>query len=275
MKYLQISKWQIRPVIYASLITLGFGFLINFLEAFDSHYYFYGAIVLYLIVILEISITANFYHIYHRKNAKVVYDFETHKLIQFSHHLLLPTIIYWGFIAFIYYNSQPAFYLMQIILAFFTFVILFENLNSFYKHSFSLNKSTNYIYDFITILAVYLWTFIFGELIFNYPKEDIVLYFLYTLLIGLLCFLTSFRHTISKSISILNMVYVFFQSILFEFLLNSSSIALNIASYIICLCFTIYIYNISNPNDKALSKSDLIDIGVCITLILALLNLYY
>lgn len=137
---------------------VGFLLLINAVEVLNESYFVFISFCLYFLLLLELVVTSNHYHIEHRKNTNAKYFLEHHKVAQYLHHISVPSLLYFGLVLFLYFNSQPSVYLLIIILSTVLFGILFENIYSFYHHSRALLKSTNYIYDVISGISVFLWT---------------------------------------------------------------------------------------------------------------------
>src|SRR5690606_5226331 len=142
----------------------------------------------------------NFYYLIYKKN-KSKYLFENNKIAQLTHHVLFPTLLYSAFIFFGFINNRLSLVLIISFIFFVVFLILMQNIYSYYKNEFTLNQSTSYIYDFISIVTLFLHVQVIlkfvGRDLIN-KKEGIALF---TILMILLILLMNLRHKMSKSLT--------------------------------------------------------------------------
>ncbi|MCA9387076.1 hypothetical protein KC669_03515 [Candidatus Dojkabacteria bacterium] len=194
-----LVKITLRPFLYALFISIGFFGLILTLEFSDGRSFIPMSVILYVLVAFELYSTANHYHIFHKKNTDAVYEFEDHRIIQYAHHAILPTMLYIGLVLFLFYHNEPSLYFLILLTTFVLFFILFENIHSFYKHKFSLNKSTHYIYDIVTIVLTFLSSAGLLELNSNTSAKTSSLFIVFISILVILNLLTISRHLITKS----------------------------------------------------------------------------
>ncbi len=263
-----------RPFIYALFLSVGFLFLLTFLESLPSIYFFGASALLYLLLVLELYLAANHYHVLHKKNAKTIYELEHHKSVQYLHHLVFPSALYFSLVFFVYFNNQPSMYLLMIISCFALFYILFENIYAFYRHEFSLTKSTNYIYDLVSSILAFLAV---NSVLNWYLHENLdvkaisVLAGLIILLLGLF---SVARHAFIKSFLIAIVVIFITDSILIYALLKHSS--MNVMSIAALSSGILIMFNsfLTHYLEKSLKKDVVYEYFLIGLLILSLLYLY-
>lgn len=269
-----LTKTAFRPFIYATIITIGFIILLGMLNEGLTDYYWIGSLFLFLIVLVELYFTANHYHVYHRRSTRKKYDFEHHKLIQYSHHIVLPSLYFLALTLFNFYNDQPSLIFLNLAMVFFSFFILFENVHSFYKHKFSLHKSTTYIYDLLGVLLVFLLVFDAFELIRNQKIEDsifIVLAFIFVF--GLNVLLLTVRNSITKREILFGIVFTLAMTLLGQLTIFGDASAISIA-FLSGLIFRSYTIFINYTVEHIISKEELFEDLVMLILVAALLNIY-
>ena len=270
--FLNLSKWKIQPMFFSFTITVGIFILILFLENNLNELFFYGSLLLYLIIAFEQYVTANHYEVEHKKNTKKVYDLEEHKYAQYLHHLTIPTILYFFLILFIYLNQQHSVYFLILILSFVIFSILFENIYSFYKHKFILHKSTRYIYDLISIVIVFLSSATISQLIFVDQLDIAVGSFLYGLLILFILFLFLVRHFLTLQALITSIFYFIFVTTLF-YLFILFSVQSLFLGLILTILFAIFLHGLNNYHNDGINTEDLIEYLILLLLISSLVYL--
>ena len=210
-----IIKLTLRPFLYAAFIAVGFLGLILNLEYTAGEGFISLSLLIYILVVFELYTTANHYHVFHKENTDAIYEFEDHRIIQYAHHLLLPTLLYVFLVLFLYFHQEPSLYVLILVTTFFLFFILFENIHSFYKHKFSLNRATHYIYDLITIVLVFLGVAGMLELEMNTDIRISKLFIIFISLLTILNLLSISRHIISRLTILLAIGFAIFLSIVF------------------------------------------------------------
>jgi len=271
--YIDIFKKDKRSLIYS--IILAFGFLISFtiLESSPRNFYFLSGIILYVIVLFELYTTAEHYHDFHKNKSHAKYDFESHKSIQLAHHLFLPSALFFGLLFFTYFNNQPSIYFVIILLAFFMFLVLFENIHSYYKNLFSINKATNFVYDLITIILTFLWV----NIIANLKASEIIDFktslILFGVAIGVLSILVIFRHAHSPK-AFINCVVFIAIVVLSLFLFNNTELSVMAVSFIVTLMMQTYIIFVNQYLEHKLKAEDFLEYFIIGMLIIAILNIY-
>lgn len=224
-----------RPLIYATSITVGFAFLLSIIHNLPDSFYFTAAIILYLVLVFEIFST-RFY------SRKLLDQFELpqveaeQKLIQLIHHLFLPSITFFSLVVFFYFNRQYSLILVLLILSFFIFFILFTNIRAFYEDKFKLELLTHNIYDFLTLIIVFLASdsmiLTFGLLETNLILETIINFFI----LLLLALLVTLRYKMFRPRIIRNLLlYLLIYSPVYFLLLNEgiASLLLSIVNSLI------------------------------------------
>ncbi|MDQ6986068.1 MAG: hypothetical protein Q9M76_07315 [Candidatus Dojkabacteria bacterium] len=269
----EILHWEKRAIVYSALLAFGLGLLVIIFELLPDKYFFTFAITIFLIILLELFITTNFYHEKHTTNKKIFYNFKHHNILQVIHHLFFPSLLYWSIVIFIYFNKGIEFYLFFIVLSFVLFLILFENIHSFYKNNISINKSTNYIYDSLSIIFSYLWI----DNIFNFGKRNDYSFYI-SLVIGtcvilFLNFMTLFRHNLSKK----SILYSFTGTACYFFIMILAN-KISVAPIAYALITSIYYYLLSSyivhDLEHKYDKDIFFEYIVVLILILSLLYMY-
>lgn len=272
MKYIQIAHWKRRPLIYATILS--FGYLINFgfLQNAESTFFFLASIVLYILLLVELFVTSDFYHVHHKKNSKTLYEFEHHKTVQYIHHLLLPSLTFWSFVLFAYFNDTKAVLGLLFILFFICTAVLFENIHSFYRHQFSLNKHTNYIYDFISIILMFLIADISIDLTVYYGWNNFVIPVIVGFFLFLLGFISLLRQAFSREfLGILICLVTLFIPI--AYLLLETNIPIFTFAALSAMVFYIFDSFLDHYVERSLKKEVIVEYFLVLLLILALLNL--
>ncbi len=269
MKIFDLSKWKIRPLLYSLSITIGLFINILSLENNSVDLFIVGSLVLYLIISFEQYITANHYQVHHRKNSEKVYDLEEHKYAQYLHHLAIPSLLYFSLVSFIYFFQQPSIYFLILIITFILFGVLFENIYSFYRHKFSLLKSTNYIYDVISIIIIFFITGTLFEAAGGGFINEIIASFIFGFINIFVLFLFLVRHFLTFQGLILSGIYSVFTLIVFYFftLAVISSISVSV---ILSILFAIFLHALSNYNRDGIDKDELVEYLILLLLISAL-----
>jgi hypothetical protein len=272
-KFLEISHWKTRPLIYSFLISCGLTILIFFLESISETWFILGSLIVYLLILVELYSTANHYHVKHRKNSKSVYEFESHKTVQFTHHLFMPTLLYLAIIGFLFFNRFAGIYFLSVIGGFALFGVLLENIHSFYKHEFSLNKSTNYVYDLLSVVLSFLFTNVLIHFVeFNELPES-VLILSFAVFMFLQSILLVLRHTIDVPSIFINMVVNIGLLILFYFLTINYESA-NLIAFIISLVFQTYTLFVNQYTDGKITRENILEYAISMMLIFSILNFY-
>lgn len=211
----QVIKWKLRPFIYAAIISVGFFSLALILEYTNGDSFFLISFILYIIILFELYTTANHYHVFHKENTNAIYEFEDHRIVQYAHHLLLPTLLYIFQVLFLFYHQEESLYFLLIFVTFGLFFILFQNIQSFYKHKFSLNKATNYIYDILSVVLVFLSSSALLEIDKNTEVKSENLFIIYVSLMMILNLLTISRHLITKLTILLAILFAISLGVIF------------------------------------------------------------
>ncbi len=272
INFFEFSKWKIRPVVYSLSITVGLFSIILLLENGFTDLFISGAVLLYLLISFEQYITANRYRIDKKRNSDKVYDLEEHQYAQYLHHLAIPTMLYVFIVSFIYFHQEPSIYFLILLITFVIFSVLFENLHSFYRHSFALLKSTNYIYDVLTIILIFFITGTIQVAIIADWTGVLIGSFVFFILIFFNLFLFCVRHFLTFQALVLSGLFALFIGIFFLFFILSSLTSLLNAG-IITVSFTIFLHAMNNYHTDGISKDELIEYLILVLLISALIYL--
>lgn len=213
-----------RGIFYGFVVSLGLVFLTQLLIATSVRHFMVGAFILYFIFIFEVSIS----WFYARK---VLAQMEIpqvdiySKYSQLTHHIILPSILYFSFlgIIYIYHLSLPKYFIFLI--AFFTFTLLFVNIRAYYEDKFKLEEKTHYVYDIIKFIVFFLVanSILRLENFLNTPS-----FFTYLEIALLTLFLNSLILVRNKQINLWTISYIIF-----------ASIVLAVVTYIL-LSFTVF-----------------------------------
>lgn len=235
---MKLQAWKKRPFIYAFSLSIGFALLRDILRTAPTNYFFYTAAILYLILIFELFIT--------RYYAKYLLDQymlppvsdTSHKVIQFIHHLSLPTLLYFSLVAFTYFNSATYLDPLIWLTVFIVYSVLFTNIRAFYEDKFKLEEHTHVIYDILNILLVY---FLFEVILqgVNYFNLNLIyetpLSFIVIMSVGLL---TVIRYKLVNRLMLLFLILI----AIFCALLVLIGNLLNLATVTIALIGTLIFY---------------------------------
>ncbi len=271
--YKEITKWKQRPLIYSSLLFLLFAGLINLLERTSEKYFFIGVLVVYMVLLGELFFSSNYYHIQHRRNSKKRYEFESHKIVQYLHHIIFPTITYYGIVLFTYFNEQFSVYFINLILVFALFSLIFENIFSFYNHNYSLNKSTNYVYDLVSVILVFMWV----DVVLNFSRlvviPEILTITLLLIIFFVFGYLAILRHAfISYYLKVLLIILIL--KLCYYLLIDVvSSSVLNIA-LLNALSFQALNFIVLNKIERTINKESLLDYILILMLLFSLMYVY-
>lgn len=272
--YKHFFKPYLRPIIYAGFITIGVTILIYLKSNALNSLFWISSSILYIIVLSELYFTSNHFHIIHKKNTKAVYDLESHRSIQFAHHLLMPSLYYFSIVYFTFSNNQPSLYLLIVLICFLSFIVLFENIHSFYHHKLSLNKSTGYIYDILGVLLVFLM--IYDSIILirnNFAENTLAQILILALVLTVNMTLLTLRNSITPKeilIALISLILLVGISII---LLTNSVQAISIA-FIIAILYRFYNLFVNFSIEHVIETDQLIEDLILLVLVATLLNLY-
>lgn len=265
-----LRKFKIRPMFYALSITIGFTLLVILNHFGNESIFIFVSISLYIIVMLEQYMTSNHYHVIHKNSSEKMYDLEEHKYAQYMHHLLMPTMIYSSLVLFIYFNNISLAYFLTLILSFFIFTLLFENIHSFYKHNYSLLKSTNYIYDFITIIGVFLVVDTLINLKISGSINEIGLLVLFFLVNAIYLSMFVVRHFLTMQSIVFSFTFLIFLVPLFYFL-SISGLSILMVAGLTSIIFAIFLHALSNYNKDGIDINELVEYLILALLIAVLI----
>lgn len=168
MKWLRITILSnIRPIVYAFFISLGMSILIDILNYWDYGSFFRAAGFLYIILVLEVG-TVWFWARSKLKSLEIPLVDRYDRRTQILMHLIMPSLLYWSSVFFIFVNPNPQFWFIFLVFSFFLFVSLFINIKAYYLDKFKLEADTHYIYDVIKLLIYQLLVFSLFNLMFIY-----------------------------------------------------------------------------------------------------------
>lgn len=139
-------------------MTIGLALLFNLNENLNQPVFFSSVLVLYLILIFEL--TSTFYHGKSILKQLSLSNIDAkHKDVQLIHHLVLPSMLYFGLVFFIFSNNLIYAEIPTLTVSFILFTILFTNIRAYYENDFKLALKTTNIYDFISIICSFFLTF--------------------------------------------------------------------------------------------------------------------
>lgn len=144
-----------RPLIYALVLTFGFGILVNLQHLLSSANFFTIGCLLYLLLLLELVSTR---FLANRLADQYTLDLkrETGHAVHVIHHKVLPSLLYFALLFFSYFNSSAVVNFALAFFVFMTFLTIFTNIAAFYEHKFKLEKSTRNVYDLISIIIYFV-----------------------------------------------------------------------------------------------------------------------
>lgn len=143
-----------RHIFYGLVIWVGLFILNSLHKSFEPSFYLLGSMIMYLVVLVELILTSDRYHKY-----KDVEDSISHqKTILIAHHVLLPTILYFSVVAYLFFNTSIIINYAVITVVAVLFAIFYDNIYSFYHGEKKEFHHTHYIYDIISIITLYLST---------------------------------------------------------------------------------------------------------------------
>lgn len=164
-------KKNIRGLFYGFFISLGLIFLLQLLIDTGPKEFAVGSIILYFVFVFEIY-TSWFFSRRVLTQMDIPQVDTYSKLGQFSHHILLPTILYISYLGliFFYHLSLPKYLIF--IIAFITFSMLFINIRAYYEDKFKLEERSHYIYDIIKFILFFQLTnvFLVGQQYLSLPN---------------------------------------------------------------------------------------------------------
>lgn len=269
---MHLSHWKKRPIYYSFILSIGF-ILILLSQYITKPLFFIGALVLYSLIIVELYFNSNHFHEHIKTKTAKVYEFSHHRSIQISHHLLLPSLLYFSIIGFCYFNAYPGVYLILIAVFFSLFSILFENIYTYYHHNFSIHKSTSYVYDLISIFIIYFTVDSFLNFYNNENFDHNIIWFLFSLILLLLSLLLVIRHSITTETIISVFIFVGLVSGLFREV-TLSNLSTMQSSILITSIYAIYNLVISNYSEKKFELEDIFEFGVILLLAVSILNIF-
>jgi hypothetical protein len=222
----------------------------------------------------ELFVTANHYHVIHRKNTTTEYDFEKNIIIQYGHHIFLPSVLYFSIISFIFTYQQPSIYLLILAISVGLFYVLFKNIQSFYNHHLSLLKSTKHVYDFVSIAIVFLTTAAFIEVESAYSSLDTD--FLVAGMLGMIVavsVLTVARHTENQEAIPAGIIVVLIFLALYRIFVELDFAVLT-SAFVLTYLYQSFIVFIESVIDRQSTKEEVIEYLIISLLAFTLVFLY-
>ncbi|KXK26234.1 MAG: hypothetical protein TR69_WS6001001229 [candidate division WS6 bacterium OLB20] len=144
-------------MIYAAVITNGFWFLISLLENLPDHFYVGASVILYAVFLFELYSTKYYAQRLLDQFALPQVD-EKDRTVHLIHHVILPSVTYWSFIVFTFFNHQRSLQLPLLAIIFVTFAVLFTNIRAYYEDKFKLEQYTHSIYDMLMLIVLFIAT---------------------------------------------------------------------------------------------------------------------
>ncbi len=273
MIFKQIFHFKFRPFLYSLIATIGYFLCIIVLSISKNlNLYFLMSLVLYVLILLELVITSNYYNVIHKKHLKTKYEFENFKIAQYAHHIFLPSITFLGFVLFGFINNQISLLIIVALLYFGIFIVLFQNIHSYYKHEFTLNKATGYIYDFISIVTLFLYIDVILNLKQSLTLNWQISLFIFSFIISVLIILMNLRHKMSKKLTLISFATIILFTILFGLFLHSA-MNINLIALITVIFYHSFDLFVDDYSVGKVNKDTLMEFLIVLMLIFALINL--
>lgn len=226
-----------RPFIYAFIVSVGFAFLIDIVRNTPALNFITATFILYIVLLFELFSTY-FYASELLTQYKLPPVESNQHQIQFIHHILLPSIIFFSMAGFIFFNSHQSLDFILLIINFALFSVLFTNIRAFYEDKFKLEALTHTIYDIFNIIGVFLFTSVTLNTLIYFGFSLYFTPFILILFITLLAFIVLIRYR-STTLYFKRVLAVL---ILFSVIIVSISIALKLSLFIISFSATLLFY---------------------------------
>src|SRR3989344_1294626 len=123
-----------RPLIYAIIMTIGFIFLQNLLQTLPEQYFLTGILLLYPLLIFELLITRYSAKLLLKQYSLPPVSENKESLSHLVHHVVLPSLIYFSSVSFLFFHRQPSLQPFLTIGFFFPISGLFMKISSNWKY---------------------------------------------------------------------------------------------------------------------------------------------
>ena len=199
-----------RPLIYAIVMTIGFIFLQNLLQTLPEQYFLTGVLFLYPMLIFELLTTRYNAQLLLKQYSLPPISENKESVSHLVHHVILPSLIYFSSVSFLFFHRQPSLQPFLTIGVFFIYWILFTNIRAFYEDKFKLELYTHNIYDIITTLSAF---FSFVSIINIFKSNQFNLLFIFiplTAIFLLLYHLIVVRYQVHLSLAVKFLIGILF-----------------------------------------------------------------
>ncbi len=146
-----------RQLFYAFVMALGLVFLQQLAVVSSLKIFVLGAALLALVLLLELY-TNYFFAERLLKQLDLPGPESYSKSVQAVYHLLLPLLLYFSLVGFVYTNNRLDLGWLYFCWGFALFALLFINIRAYYEDKFKLEESTHLIYDLIKIFVYFSFT---------------------------------------------------------------------------------------------------------------------
>src|SRR3990167_2219230 len=202
-----------RPLIYAIIMTIGFIFLQNLLQTLPEQYFLTGILLLYPLLIFELLITRYSAKLLLKQYSLPPVSENKESLSHLVHHVVLPSLIYFSSVSFLFFHRQPSLQPFLTIGLFFTYWILFTNIRAFYEDKFKLEIYTHNIYDIITTFSAFFTFVSIFNLFKTYQFTLLIIFIPLTAVFFLLYLLILVRYQIQIVIPVKLLIVILFAAV--------------------------------------------------------------
>lgn len=235
---LALVRYHLRPVVYAASLALGLVLIQGFWNDSNQNSAV-GTILFFTFLLLAES-----YSLVIRGNRKLkqlnLPDVDTYTPAGENFlHIVLPTIFFLSINFFVYLVALTTLELVMSALVFFSYLVIFINIEAYYLDKFKLVKSTDYVYDWQKI-------FIYFSSSFGILEAVNILGFNFWISVGLLfvvsCLLTLMLFLNSRRLDIFNVLLVLLAGISLSYLTMTLFIQLDLFNIVVAFFSTLIFY---------------------------------
>jgi hypothetical protein len=162
-----------RSLFYAICLFALLQFILIPLQRYSYFIFWLIGLSGFLVVLLEL-----FYSRVSDKPLKLKMKFVKKRVWRkhFLRHLVLPSLLYFSSILFLFFNRIKLLDQVSIIIVTASFWVLFHNISMTYMKAYRTSKKTRYIFDVIRIIIFYFVTNVIVNAVYYYGFDRLIIY---------------------------------------------------------------------------------------------------
>lgn len=257
-----------RHLLYGFVIWVGLFILDSLHKSFEPSLYLLGCMIMYVVILVELILTSDRYHKYTDVDDSIAHQ----KTVLIAHHVLLPTILYFSAVAYLFFNTSTIIDFTVITVVSILFAIFYDNVYSFYHGNKTEFHHTHYIYDILSIITLYISTVSLLQSVNLIGNVLLVLLLSLSFIFhGYLLLRRYAAHADKIFMLAISIVILICTTILFSAMDSVSAIAVGFFVSIVYTALTLYI---SHPDKRKLTFDVVLEFILITFICFAIIRLY-